>query len=86
MYVCDACVDLCNRIIDGGDVPTFAGWEQMSDDVLLHSLRPSARLVDNARKTLYEHVKLLRDRGVSWAKIGDALGVSRQAAWERFGA
>ena len=26
----------------------------------------------------------LRSREVSWATIGDALGVSRQAAWERF--
>ena len=25
-----------------------------------------------------------RERNVSWAKIGEALGVSRQAAWERF--
>jgi ATP-dependent Clp protease ATP-binding subunit ClpX len=29
-------------------------------------------------------VDLLRERGVSWAVIGDALGISRQAAWERF--
>jgi ATP-dependent Clp protease ATP-binding subunit ClpX len=26
----------------------------------------------------------LRKREVSWAKIGEALGMSRQAAWERF--
>ena len=28
---------------------------------------------------------VLRKRDVSWQKIGEALGVSRQAAWERFG-
>jgi biotin operon repressor len=27
---------------------------------------------------------VLRERGVSWAEIGGALGVSRQAAWKRF--
>jgi hypothetical protein len=29
-------------------------------------------------------VALLRERDVSWADIGGALGVSRQAAWKRF--
>jgi len=29
-------------------------------------------------------VDLLRSRGVSWAVIGAALGISRQSAWERF--
>jgi hypothetical protein len=27
---------------------------------------------------------MLRDRGVSWTRVGEALGVSKQAAWERF--
>ena len=30
------------------------------------------------------NVDILRERGVSWAEIGGALGVSRQAAWKRF--
>lgn len=29
-------------------------------------------------------VVLLRERRVSWREIGEALGVSRQAAWQRF--
>ena len=29
-------------------------------------------------------VEELRGREVSWARIGEALGVSRQSAWERF--
>jgi len=36
------------------------------------------------REVLQLHVDELRKREVSWQKIGDALGVSRQAAWERF--
>jgi biotin operon repressor len=28
---------------------------------------------------------ILRERDVSWAAIGQALAVSRQAAWKRFG-
>jgi hypothetical protein len=30
------------------------------------------------------YVDVLRERGVSWAEIGQALGVSRQAVWKRF--
>jgi len=29
-------------------------------------------------------VAILRDRGLSWTRIGQALGVSKQAVWERF--
>jgi ATP-dependent Clp protease ATP-binding subunit ClpX len=36
------------------------------------------------RDVLQEHVDILRRRGVSWERIGEAMGVSRQAAWERF--
>jgi hypothetical protein len=25
-----------------------------------------------------------RDRGISWARIGQAIGMARQSAWERF--
>jgi hypothetical protein len=31
-----------------------------------------------------DYVSTLRARGVSWTRIGTALGVSKQAAWERF--
>ena len=36
------------------------------------------------RTVLETQVETLRKRGVSWAEIGAALGVSRQAVWERF--
>ena len=85
VYICGACVEICNTILDGGAAPEFTGWESMSDEALLATLAPSVRLVDNARDMLQTHVNLLRDRGVTWGKIGNALGVSRQAAWERFG-
>jgi hypothetical protein len=34
---------------------------------------------------LEDIVDILREREVSWATIGLALAVSRQAAWKRFG-
>jgi len=33
---------------------------------------------------LQQAVDLLRSRRLSWAVIGAALGISHQAAWERF--
>ena len=41
-------------------------------------------LLEQSRAGLQEEVDTLRQREVSWATIGEALGVSRQAAWERF--
>lgn len=29
-------------------------------------------------------VRLAREQGASWTDVGSALGISRQAAWERF--
>jgi DNA invertase Pin-like site-specific DNA recombinase len=68
------------------DKPTapFAGWKRLTDDELLATLPASAEAVDFAAEKVREHVEMLRRRGVSWEKIATALGVTRQAAWERF--
>ncbi|MBW3641034.1 MAG: hypothetical protein KY451_14500, partial [Actinobacteria bacterium] len=29
-------------------------------------------------------VRALRDRGVTWSRIGQALGMTKQSAWERY--
>lgn len=84
VYICDRCVELCNRILAGRSVPSFPGFESRSKPDLLATLRPSSIAVDLAREVLQENVDELRKREVSWAEIGDALGISRQAAWERF--
>jgi hypothetical protein len=84
VYICDACVELCNKILAGKSVPSFAGWETLSGDALLETLRPAATAMENVEDTLKQHVTQLRGRGVTWTRIGEALGVTRQAAWERF--
>jgi ClpX C4-type zinc finger protein len=83
--ICDGCVAICNRILAGKPAPAFPDWwRSLSDDALLGLLKPSSAAVDATREALQEHVDALRKRGVSWSVIGDALGISRQAAWERF--
>ena len=47
----------------------------------LGMLRLVELAVDQARRQV---VELMRLQGASWEQIGDALGVSRQAAHERF--
>jgi len=83
VHICDACVDVCNGILEA--LPrTFAGWDAMTNEQLIASLKPAAATVDATRALLQSQVETLRQRGVSWEAIRGALGISRQAAWERF--
>ena len=84
VHICDGCVGLCNDILAGKPSAGFAGWESLTDDELLAALPPSEAAVEASRGVLQAQVDVLRGRGVSWAAIGKALGISRQAAWERF--
>ena len=53
---------------------------------MLGLLAPHAARIHAAEEAVAGHVRVLRERGVSWARIGVALGISKQAAWERFSA
>ena len=59
------------------DDPVPATWQR-----LLAEVAETRRRLD-----MIEHlaVKLVRDAGATWEDIGDMLGISRQAARERFG-
>jgi hypothetical protein len=82
-HICDVCIGVCNRILEATPV-SFSGWQSMTDEQLLGSLQPSLATVEATRQVLQAQVDTLRQRGVSWDAIGRSLGVSRQAAWERF--
>ena len=73
VFICDGCVQLCVTVIDGkpADAPLIAPWE--------HDL-PLAQVLQN----LAAWVGKARTLGGTWAQIGDALGITRQSAWERF--
>jgi hypothetical protein len=47
-------------------------------------LAPHAASIRAAEAAVAGHVAVLRQRNVSWTRIGAALGISKQAAWERF--
>ena len=85
IFICDECVALCNEIIAGRQ-PKVA--RTSSDDLpterLLQRLQPIEQTLQGKGNQLQRMIELLRSREVSWAKIGSALGMSRQSAWERF--
>lgn len=83
VHICDACVGVCNRILEATP-SAFSGWDKMSDTELLAALNPAEAAAEAVRSVLQTEIDVLRKRGVTWEKIGDALGISRQAAWERF--
>jgi ATP-dependent protease Clp ATPase subunit len=64
--------------------PTLKAWEGLSDDDLLGEMVRAHAAHQNVDRAVAHHVAALRARGVSWARIGDALGMTRQSAWERF--
>src|SRR5262245_57276946 len=83
VHICDSCIGICNKILEATPA-SFAGWDAMTNEQLLDALKPSAATVDGTRAVLQAQVDTLRQREVSWEAIGRALGISRQAAWERF--
>jgi ClpX C4-type zinc finger protein len=92
VYICNECVDLCDRIlaeerdraVAEQPVPEFPSWDERPDDELLASLARIQAVVSQVDAALHDHVATLRGRGISWTRIGQGLGVSKQAAWERF--
>lgn len=85
VHICGDCVGVCNAILKGLPASGFESWDKMPEDVLLANLPRSQSAHEGARAVLQQQIDELRRREVSWTRIGEALGVSRQAAWERFG-
>jgi ClpX C4-type zinc finger len=83
VYICDACVGICNRVLEATPI-AFPGWRAMTDDQLLAALKIAEATVDATRAVLQAQIDELRRREISWETIGSALRISRQAAWERF--
>ncbi len=87
IFICDECVGLCDAIIAGK--PPEIDAEQFKlgaipTETLLARLKPIEQTLQGMGNQLQTVVEELRGREVSWSRIGEALGVSRQSAWERF--
>jgi hypothetical protein len=90
VYICDECVGLCNEILeaaeDAGPEPParLPEWGSLTDEQMLDHVPRIAGTAGQVEASLRSWVGELRSRGVTWTRIGGALGMTRQSAWERF--
>ena len=90
VYICNECIGLCNDILASErGKPTepkaqLPAWDKMTDEQILDLLPRMAAAGAQTEATLQRLVTILRERGVTWARVGAALRITRQSAWERF--
>jgi hypothetical protein len=79
---------------DSGDELYDAAMEQWyvehadpirRERTLLEPILEAHRAIANDQAALIKTVRRAREGGASWTEIGWQLGISKQAAWERFG-
>jgi hypothetical protein len=87
--ICNECVDLSVQII--AEKPKMRAEPgaprleyQLSDEDLLSYLPKVAAASGQVERHLTSCVRQARGRGITWTRIGEALGMTRQSAWERF--
>jgi len=97
VFICDECVQLCQGIIEkkavtgapappaSREVPNPLLPVNAPTETLLKTLSGYNGAFERVDAGMQDIVDILREREVSWATIGQALAVSRQAAWKRFG-
>ena len=88
VHICDECVGLAHNVIaEYGEKPVEVRlplWESMTDEQMLEHIPRVSAVADQVEANLRAWVQELRRRGLTWARIGQALGVTRQSAWGRF--
>jgi ClpX C4-type zinc finger len=92
VFICDECVQLCQAIIEKkaatpgtNEPPGSLLPEDAPTENLLKTLAGYKGAFERVDGAMQDVIDILREREVSWAMIGQALAVSRQAAWKRFG-
>lgn len=70
-----------------GETSALATWtaalQSAGDrDAILAALRANATLVEQLTSERWLVMRSARQAGASWEQIGEALGMSRQSAWE----
>jgi len=87
VFICDGCVALCAQLMEGpsSPAPQLAAWEHaVGVDEALANLPRIAAAGAQVEQHLTGWVQKARALGATWARIGAALGMTRQSAWERF--
>jgi hypothetical protein len=87
VFICNECVALCVELMETKPTlpPKVRSWnELLSDEDLLATLPRVAAVSHQVEAQLAEGVSAARSRGITWTRIGAALNMTRQSAWERF--
>jgi hypothetical protein len=98
VFICNVCVGLCNDVLEAEGRKSaelkaqpaepkaqLAAWdESMTDEQILDLLPRIDKVGTQTEASLQRLVSILRERRVTWARIGSALQITRQSAWERF--
>ena len=88
VFICNECVEVCALVIADkratASTPRVPIWEQIDDQALLDHLPRIEAVRDQVDDDLRAWVAEARRRELSWERIGEALGMKRQSAWERF--
>lgn len=87
--ICEHCVGAARDLLDApaeasGDGALGPDWERLSDEELLARLPEISRVGSDVDAQLRLWVGEARARDISWFRIGAALGITRQTAWQRF--
>ena len=91
VFICDECVELCRQVVQKKrklatrEVPNSLLPDEAPTETLLNTLAGYNGAFERVDAAMQDVADILREREVSWATIGQALAVSRQAAWKRFG-
>jgi hypothetical protein len=88
VFICGACVSIASQVLAGTAAqPTVAPRDiDLSLETILALLEPIAAAETQARRSLNlgMWVTKARELGATWSQVGEALGITRQSAWERF--
>jgi hypothetical protein len=88
VFICNECVDLCTLVIatkrTSAPALRVPIWAEIDDQALLDHLPRIEAVRHQVDDDLRAWVAEARRRQLSWERIGDALGMKRQSAWERF--
>ena len=90
VFICDECVALCVPLMAEEpstrlEPQSIVTPEKMPTEQLLLVLGGYNGAFESVDRAMQDVVDILRERDVSWAVVGERLGVTRQAAWKRFG-
>ncbi|CAM4087421.1 ATP-dependent Clp protease ATP-binding subunit ClpX [Mycobacterium basiliense] len=90
VQICNDCVGIADAIMRKYRGKTrelrLPMWGSMTDQQMLSHIPRIAVVSKQVETDLRSWVQELRRREVTWSRIGEALGMTRQSAWERFSA